>query len=57
MRNPYETIGDWKKHIKKEKKRDMLEIIKLDLEEERDNYEEVLSEYENLINEVERKLK
>ena len=57
MTSPDEIIENWRKHIKKEKDKDVLETIKLDLEAEKDNYEEVIREYENLINDVEEKIK
>ena len=36
MNSPDEMIDDWKKHIKKAKRQNELEIIKMDLEAEKD---------------------
>ena len=56
MESPQEIIENWKKFVEKTKEVNLLEVIKLDLEAEKDNFEDVIREYENLIEEVEEKL-
>ena len=56
MNSPDEMIDDWKKHIKKAKRQNELEIIKMDLEAEKDMFEEVIGKYECLIADVDDKL-
>ncbi|MFA6074055.1 MAG: hypothetical protein WC758_08110 [Candidatus Woesearchaeota archaeon] len=56
METPEDKIEEWKKFIKKEKELDMLEVIKIDLQEELNFIEEWKSSYEDLIEQVEEKI-
>lgn len=56
MATPNEIIDHWKIFIEKEKEENILSAMVLDLEAEQQEYEEVVSTYDNLIEEVNRKL-
>jgi alpha-mannosidase len=56
METPEDKIEEWRKFIKKEKEVNMLEGIKMDLQEELNFIEEWRRSYEDLIEQVEEKI-
>ena len=56
METPDEMIASWKRFIKKARREEELETIKIDLEAEKDMFEETVSKYDELIGEVENKI-
>lgn len=56
METPEEMLANWKKEVKKTKNKEMLGIIKLDLESEKDMLEVIVWGYEELIEDIENKL-
>jgi len=56
METPEEILANWKKQVKKTKNKEMLGIIKLDLESEKDMLEVIVWGYEELIEDIENKL-
>ena len=56
METPDEMVANWKKLIEEQQDENMLNIIKLDLEAEKDLFEDTVRDYENLIGNVEDKI-
>ena len=56
MMTPEEKIRIWKRDIKKAKSKNELELIKYELDIDKEFIEEWLREYDNMIEEIEDKL-